>query len=108
MGWDDVEKDMLSRMGLSETDEAESDIPEVESPSNSPLRAGSCPPPPAPRSGTQPWGRWSHEGESVEIDIGLPPGARARDVTCEMDEGFLCVHTAEAQSKGEPPLLLTM
>jgi len=98
--WGSVEQDMLGRLGLSDAD-----AEPTQAPPKPPLPDPAPPPPPAPRSGTQPWGRWSHEGDSIELDIRLPEGARGKDVTCEVAEGWLCVQVAQAQIKGEPPLL---
>jgi hypothetical protein len=39
-----------------------------------------------PRSGTQDWGRWSHEDDSITLDITLPEGTRAKELLCEVSK----------------------
>jgi len=100
--WAATESDLLAGLGLSGDDDASATT------SNSPAASSEAAAPApteireSPRSGTQPWGRWSHESDAVELDIMLPDGARARDVVCEVSkQGLMRVQVAGA----EPPLL---
>jgi len=54
-----------------------------------------------PRSGTQDWGSWSHEGNNINLDLTLPAGSRAKDCTIDVSkEGVLRV-----ESQGAPLLV---
>ena len=93
--WDDIEKEITSRVGLGKEDaddaEAMTEPPTSES-AAAPASAGVLPP--APRRGEQPWGSWSHEGEEIELSLSLPPGTRAKDVSCTVSkESILLVET---------------
>ena len=93
-GFADVEKDLLGKIGLGDAADADEEPEEV-----APV---SLPPAPAPRSGTQPWGTWSHENDSIELEIQMPDGARARDLDIEVSkDGAMKIAVAGA----EPALL---
>ena len=99
----DIEQEMLGRLGLGEEGSDDATAPEsIPTPPREPEAEpwgldGSRPAAAStPRSGTQAWGRWSHEGESIEIELKLPEGARARDVTCEVKkDGAMRVRLAQ-------------
>ena len=79
-GFADVEKDLLGKIGLGDDG--------LEEPA----------PIPAPRSGTMPWGKWSNGDDSIELEIALPDGTRARDLVCEVNaEGDLLVQVGSAK-----------
>jgi hypothetical protein len=52
--------------------------------------------PAAPRSGTEPWGRWSQSDKDITIEFFLEAGIKGRDVVCEVAEGWLCVRVDES------------
>ena len=103
----DIEREMLGRLGLSESDDSvASDAVPAQTVADSNAAEpepwgldGSRPAASAtPRRGTQTWGRWSQEGESIELEIALPEGARARDVTCEVKkDGSMRVQLAQSE-----------
>ena len=92
--WMDMEQTLLESVGLDSEQPATADA--------GPEQLDDAPPAPTPRSGTQPWGRWSHEGESVELELALPDGVRARDLSCEVSKPGLMRVLAKSQSQ---PLL---
>eukprot|EP00966_Prymnesium_polylepis_P093917 2173590-Prymnesium_polylepis.1 len=100
---DSFEREMLARVGLADEVDDAAATPESE-PTTAPAQsAGGQGAAPTPRSGTQAWGRWSHEGESVELEIALPEGTRAKELTCEATkDGVLRVELA--QGNGVPVL----
>lgn len=82
-GWD-MEKDFLAAAGLADEEETGAD----DVPTVSPGLMSQAEP--APRSGTQPWGRWSHEEDDVELELALPEGTRAKELLCEVSrEGLM-------------------
>jgi len=91
-GFADVEKDLLGKIGLGD------DGLEEPAPIPAPPAAPAPPPAPAPRSGTMPWGKWSNGDDSIELEIALPDGTRARDLVCEVNaEGVLLVQVGSAK-----------
>ena len=90
--WEDTEKDLLGAFDLTEEDGDNVDTPSAED---------QAAPAANPRSGSQPWGRWSHEGDSVELELMLPDGVRARDLVCEVNKQGLM----RVQAGSSPPLL---
>lgn len=100
--WDAVESEFLGKLGLADddasnddaADDSNDDVVLADADSYLPTTAA------VPRSGTQPWGRWSHENDGVELDIVLPEGTRAKELTCEVSKaGVLRV------SKGDVALI---
>jgi len=108
--FDDFENDMLGRLGLSSSDTDDhnnDDMPAVGSEGDADGsgmlgEVGSSEP--TPRSGTQEWGRWSHEEDSIVLDLALPAGVRAKDLTCEVSKSGVM----RIESSGEPLLVGTL
>lgn len=102
--WDRTEMELLGGLGLADDgDDGDSSSEDgaVQSAEAQPRAAGARVP--VPRSGEHLWGRWSHEGDCIELDMILPEGARARDVACEVNkQGVIRV-----QVSGVEPALLT-
>ena len=99
--WDTVQQELYSQLGLGDGEEAieqkqKQKLTDLALASASPAAAAgstatppsahSSPRTPAPRSGVQPWGSWSQEGDSVNLEIALPRGVTARDVRCELNK----------------------
>lgn len=91
--WGDVESEVLGKLGLAAGADAEADDTDghlegvVDTLPVSPR---------VPRSGTQSWGRWSHEGESVELDLVLPEGSTAKELKCEVSRaGVLSIQRGD-------------
>ena len=40
--------------------------------------------------GAEPWGRWKHTANDIQIDLFLADDIITRDLRCEVGEGFLC------------------
>ena len=92
--WDDFEQNMLGQLGLderTETDGADAPPAAAKSTADQPPTAP-LPKKTTPRSGTEPWGRWSHEGDSIEIELALPAETRGKDLACAVSrEGAMCI-----------------
>jgi hypothetical protein len=65
-------------------------------------------PEPAPVRGETAWGRWSNAGSLVSLELDLEAlgldGVRAKALSVEVAEGWLCVQRATDEGKGPPVL----
>ena len=102
--WDDVEKEMLGRLSLGTSNEAAATSTDgkgdADPPSAQPTPdTGSELSQPTPRSGTQAWGQWSHEADSIVLDLALPEGVRAKELICEVSKsGVMRVESNTGES----------
>ena len=94
--------DVLKEAGMSDEQIAErlGDKVEMEDEAEqaSPVgRPGSCPPAPAPTSGEESWGRWSHNPSEIYLELLLDaddpdvPSIKTKGLVVDVAEGFLCV-----------------
>ena len=99
--WGDIEQDMLGRLGLGD-DGAGSEGAEEDHSGNSVADdvVVDQTKEPTPRSGREAWGRWSHEDETVELELTLPEGTRAKELTCEVSKAGVM----RVERRGEPLL----
>ena len=67
-------------------------------------RPGSCPPPPAPTSGEESWGRWSHSPSTISLELLLDDGTEVSQLSVETAEGWLLAGV-DAGDDSPPPLL---
>ena len=93
-GWDSFEKDLLGQLGIEEEEE------EATAPSAAGSGASASSAPAdynlTPRSGAETWGRWSHEGDGINLELALPAGARAKELTCQVSrDGTMHVQCKE-------------
>ena len=88
-GWDDIESEMLEKLGLDgsskelsneQSDEQDSGGVDDVDRNTDALAA------PTPRSGEQDWGRWSHESDNICVDLTLPQGVRVKDLVCDVSK----------------------
>lgn len=88
--WSSVEQDLLSSLGLDDNgDEQEHALDDaVDSSTDGGVPSPTDSKPSTPRSGAGDslLKRWSHEDESVELDLELPDGVRAKDLVCEVSK----------------------
>lgn len=93
--FDNVQKDLLGRLGLDDDAEDDDDnvpIDDSELAETASAISSSMDHEPTPRSGTQEWGQWSHEGDNINLDLTLPEGTRAKELSCTVSkEGIMCV-----------------
>ena len=81
---------MLGRLGLGNTEEDEESDTGVDP--EAPARSSPATVMPVPRSGSEAWGRWSHEEDSISLELTLPDGLRAKQLICEVSkEGVMRV-----------------
>ena len=48
-----------------------------------------------PRNGQAGWGRWSHNDEGLSLELFVPEETGAKDITCEVQVGFLDVRVKD-------------
>ena len=92
--FDDFQQDMLGRLGLD--DDADNDGEDHVSKPDERAAAADTSKKPTPRSGEgpDPLVRWSHESDSVDLDLVLPEGTQAKEMVCEISrEGFMRVES---------------
>ena len=108
-GFEDFEKEMIGKLGLEDDgpgaaagDEADEEGIQRVAPrvGAEPTSVAPADLEPTPRSGVQEWGRWSHEDDTINLDLFLPSDVRAKELQCAVTkDGELRVERASDGSE---------